>query len=216
MSTGSLQFVCGGSALTVHEVEALNIDLRGSTYYDPWSEPIYNWLDLWNLGGTRTIGSENQYERFLANWSDQTVAIDWDVTHTALSLLANGVTVGNLDALYIATGSGNDRLSGGDFDDHIESGAGDDVLTGRGGNDLLDGGAGDDTLDAGTGSDTVFGGAGSDVVNFTAGGYAGWQSPLSFAAYDANGNVLSLEDFSPTCAGTCPPDRSNSSAAVRP
>ncbi|WP_444462305.1 calcium-binding protein [Rhodobacter capsulatus] len=164
MSTGSLQFVCGGSALTVHEVEALNIDLRGSTYYDPWSEPIYNWLDLWNLGGTRTIGSENQYERFLANWSDQTVAINWDMGREFWKTLANGVTVGNLDALYIALGSGNDSLTGAGFDDRIDGGAGDDFLAGGGGNDTVLGGDGADFLTGEDGDDLIEGGIGDDFV----------------------------------------------------
>lgn len=85
----------------------------------------------------------------------------------------NSVTIfgGTLNDL-IVSGSGNDRISGGNptgaaaadiFDtDTIYGGGGDDVIFGDRENRETSGEGGDDTLYGGTGSDTLFGDAGAD------------------------------------------------------
>jgi Ca2+-binding RTX toxin-like protein len=59
---------------------------------------------------------------------------------------------------------GNDTLIGGGGKDTILGSGGDDLLTGNGGADSLDGGEGDDTVN-GDSEDTLVGGGGSDEVN---------------------------------------------------
>ena len=51
------------------------------------------------------------------------------------------------DIENIRAGSGDDALTGDQFDNILEGNAGDDLLIGNGGNDTLDGGAGIDTVD---------------------------------------------------------------------
>ncbi|WP_424989957.1 hypothetical protein [Fluviibacterium sp. S390] len=68
--------------------------------------------------------------------------------------LATGVT--------IASGAGNDVVTGGSAGDVIFAGTGNDTLLGAGGADALIGAAGNDRLDGGAGGDFYLGGAGSD------------------------------------------------------
>ncbi len=77
--------------------------------------------------------------------------------------------------LCVRAGSGNDRITGGDFDDNVAGNNGNDILAGGNGNDGLNGGVGndnlnggngDDSLIAGTGIDRVDGGAGTDFASF--------------------------------------------------
>jgi VCBS repeat-containing protein len=76
------------------------------------------------------------------NFDFATGAIDFDVTRD--SRLA-GITVQGIERVLITTGSGDDRLVGGDFNDMLQSINGDDVLTGGGGDDELRAGFGEDT-----------------------------------------------------------------------
>lgn len=71
----------------------------------------------------------------------------------------------------IATGSGNDTLTGqkNDVDYMLSAGAGNDVLRSAGGKDLLAGGEGNDTLESGAGDDQLIGDAGQDVLRGGAG-----------------------------------------------
>jgi Ca2+-binding RTX toxin-like protein len=100
------------------------------------------------------------------------------------------------DVESLASGSGNDKLSGDDDANALNAGSGDDEVRGNGGDDTLAGGSGrdtvdggwgndnlvggdsddklygadgDDTLDAGAGNDQLYGGAGQDSVSAGAG-----------------------------------------------
>lgn len=73
----------------------------------------------------------------------------------------------------IATGDGNDSVTGGAAANHIVTGRGNDEIDAGGGNDTIDAaqdddlvmaGAGDDSVDAGGGADTVEGGDGDDSI----------------------------------------------------
>ncbi|MEV8466849.1 hypothetical protein AB0T83_08675 [Fluviibacterium sp. DFM31] len=68
--------------------------------------------------------------------------------------LATGVT--------IASGAGDDVVTGGSAGDVIFAGTGNDTLLGAGGADALIGAAGNDRLDGGAGGDFYLGGAGAD------------------------------------------------------
>lgn len=67
----------------------------------------------------------------------------------------NGTATG-FERVEIATGSGNDSLTGANKDDLLQGNAGNDTLTGLGGNDRLI---------LGSGADVAYGGAGDDNIN---------------------------------------------------
>jgi Ca2+-binding RTX toxin-like protein len=95
------------------------------------------------------------------------------------------VGYGDVEAVVVVTGSGDDNLSGGSFRTtfNVSSGAGadnlfggvladtlsgggdDDDITGREGDDMLDGGAGADIVNGGDGADIVNGGDGDDTLS---------------------------------------------------
>ena len=92
------------------------------------------------------------------------------------------LTPGGVDVIQgiegVRTGTGNDVLTGNDFDNLFDSGLGDDTLTGGngndrllagGGNNSLNGGNGDDVLTSLGGADTLVGGAGNDGLSAGAG-----------------------------------------------
>lgn len=65
---------------------------------------------------------------------------------------ADNIT-GDLTAIKVVGGAGNDKITGS---------AGDDTIAGESGNDSIHGGDGDDYIQAGSGNDTVYGDAGHD------------------------------------------------------
>jgi Ca2+-binding RTX toxin-like protein len=78
-----------------------------------------------------------------------------DVTANRSGVMSDGTTFMNIERLWITTGSGNDRLTGGGLDDVLSAGAGNDVLSGGGGNDFVSGGSGRNRLNGGDGDDTM-------------------------------------------------------------
>lgn len=101
----------------------------------------------------------------LASYADQTVALSINLTSGAV---AGGTAAGdNLISIEsIATGAGNDALTGNFANNTLDGGAGDDVISGEGGNDIIRGGAGNDTMSGGSGADAFDGGAGTDLVTY--------------------------------------------------
>jgi Ca2+-binding RTX toxin-like protein len=81
--------------------------------------------------------------------------------NTSVNLVLDSI---NVEA--IATGSGNDTLTGqkNEVDYMLSAGAGNDVLRTAGGKDLLAGGEGIDTLESGAGNDQLIGDAGQDIL----------------------------------------------------
>jgi Ca2+-binding RTX toxin-like protein len=75
-----------------------------------------------------------------------------------------GVGFSSVEALTIATGSGNDTLHGGGGNDVFTANDGNDYLHGGGGDDRLEGGAGADSLNGGSGADFLDGGSGTDFA----------------------------------------------------
>ncbi|MEC3860643.1 tandem-95 repeat protein [Mesobacterium sp. TK19101] len=74
-------------------------------------------------------------------------------------------THATLRAMALATGDGNDAVTGTGFGETIAGQGGDDTLDGAGGNDSLLGGTGSDQLSGGEGNDTLSGGAGRDLLD---------------------------------------------------
>ncbi len=107
------------------------------------------------------VGTEFNFRNLATNVTfDAGVAID--------TLTTNGSPN---DLVVILGGSGNDNLTGSDFDDIIDgnnsptapAAADTDVLNGGAGDDILYGRGGNDTLSGGSGSNQLFGGAGNDL-----------------------------------------------------
>ncbi len=77
----------------------------------------------------------------------------------------DGVTVTLADHIvHVATGDGNDRITGDHQAETLIAGRGNDRVWGLGGSDRIDGGAGNDRLDGGAGRDTLSGGVGNDQL----------------------------------------------------
>jgi Ca2+-binding RTX toxin-like protein len=76
---------------------------------------------------------------------------------------------GGLGLDSLTGGAGNDTLTGGADDDTLAGGTENDNLYGEAGNDSLSGDAGNDLLVGGTGNDGLIGGAGDDVYRFKLG-----------------------------------------------
>ena len=73
------------------------------------------------------------------------------------------------DVENVATGNGNDVVSGNDGTNSLQTANGNDTINGLDGDDFLGGGAGDDILNGGNGGDSVRGNSGNDIVNGDAG-----------------------------------------------
>ncbi len=181
----------GGAYSFFSNVEAIDIDATGGTRSNSAGE-------FWYLGGTVYLGSTvGRYDRFIANWSDQTNAVEWDVRTAGAQDLANGVTVGYFERVYLALGGGDDTVTGAGNADHIEGGGGDDLLDGSGGNDTLIGGADNDFLNGGEGSDLLVGGVGDDILG---GGFGNdtYQITVGDGAdliLDPDGGSVNLDGF---------------------
>ncbi len=76
----------------------------------------------------------------------------------------NDRIVAHQDGGDIATGNGNDRITGGEGQDTLDGGSGNDILRGEGGHDRLYGSEGDDLIFGGTGRDSLYGGSGNDTL----------------------------------------------------
>jgi Ca2+-binding RTX toxin-like protein len=99
-------------------------------------------------------------------------AVDVSLTTNTTNLIANisttnfylaGSTYNSIERFAsLATGSGNDSITGGTYADNMFSGAGNDTLNGAAGDDSLAGRLGNDSLIGGLGSDTLAGEEGND------------------------------------------------------
>ncbi|MGE7418654.1 S8 family serine peptidase [Methylobacterium tarhaniae] len=87
---------------------------------------------------------------------------------TRLATLATGdgndSLTGTVDAETMTAGRGNDTLAGGGGADSLSGGRGDDLVLGQDGDDLVTGGDGNDFGSGGWGRDTVRGEAGNDLL----------------------------------------------------
>ena len=98
----------------------------------------------------------------------------------------------NIENFEVYGGSGNDELTGGEYNDTFYGNAGNDKLSGQVGNDNLYGGAGNDTLKGGGGTDRLYGGAGNDILD--GGGGTGTDTAVfDYSAATAN-LTLDLSD----------------------
>jgi Ca2+-binding RTX toxin-like protein len=104
------------------------------------------------------------------------------------AVLTNGdVTLKNVEAVQMWSGSGADNLTGGALSDLFHGGSGNDTLKSLAGNDILYGGAGVDLLEGGDGNDILqatystqfdahadklYGGAGDDQLRINHGDFA--------------------------------------------
>ena len=91
------------------------------------------------------------------------------------TIVGNGTTVTNIEAVTLTTGSGNDTLTGAD---------GNDTFDARGGVNTISGGGGDNTITSHLdGTDTVDGGTGNDTWT---GDYATATSGMAFTQTGAH------------------------------
>jgi Ca2+-binding RTX toxin-like protein len=122
-----------------------------------------------------TIGIARDGASAVAAFGASSVVLDntavEDLTVSGLGgddTLAGQNGIGQLTALTLDGGAGNDIVRGGDGADLLLGGSGNDVVDGNIGTDTVRGGTGNDTLqwDPGDGSDVVDGEAGDDTLAF--------------------------------------------------
>ena len=129
-------------------------------------------------GGQDSIDGGGGTDRWIADFSAATS--NFVMQLGSFYSISGGGFVANVEALTLATGSGNDRIraSNAGGNDIISTGLGDDQVFGLGGNDTIrvgaglnevDGGDGNDLIVAGTSKDSLFGGNGNDTLDAGAG-----------------------------------------------
>ncbi|MEQ9284286.1 MAG: S8 family serine peptidase [Marinovum algicola] len=92
----------------------------------------------------------------------------------------NDTVTGLGDDNHIVTGRGNDRIDAGAGDDTIDAAQDDDLVLAGAGNDSVDAGGGADTVDGGAGNDSIFGDWGADSLT----GGAGNDTLIGDSAFD--------------------------------
>lgn len=150
VTSGSGNDKLSGSALDNSLISSLGNDtLTGGAGNDTLSGGADN--DLLNGGnGDDVLDGGDGIDR--ASFVG-TAAVTVNLGLTTAQTTGYGIdTLRNIEDL--ASGSGNDRLTGNALDNSLTSGAGDDTLAGGAGNDTLFGGAGNDVLTGASGEDS--------------------------------------------------------------
>jgi RHS repeat-associated protein len=116
--------------------------------------------------GVDTVIGGAGIDKLNLDLSAQTTSLSVTYTNTANGTVSNGTSFREIEAIRLATGSGNDTINVTAItaDAEIRSGAGNDALTLGISNDYVEGGVGNDTIDGGAGSDALFGGDGDDSL----------------------------------------------------
>lgn len=114
-------------------------------------------------GGNDTINGRGGSDT--ADYTETTTDCTVTLMTPGVAQVTNCAGTDNLTAMEnVATGSGNDTVTGDAGDNTITTGSGNDTVFGLGGADTINTGAGDDNIDGGLGSDTITGGDGTDRV----------------------------------------------------
>jgi Ca2+-binding RTX toxin-like protein len=112
------------------------------------------------FGGGDTMDGGDGMDTALLSFEGETGHLIVSIADTAAVnvITKSGVAYGsltNVERMKIASGAGNDILTGGALADELLGGRGNDQLRGGAGDDVLSGWQGDDLMDGGTGVDTV-------------------------------------------------------------
>ncbi len=121
-------------------------------------------------GGVVTLDGGAGSDGFRGDFSTSTSAIEFTLNSDAGAtsvFTGQGSQLKNFEYVTIATGSGNDSLTGGALSDSLSGGAGRNTLNGRGGNDQLISVGGIDTVDGGADVDNWTGSYGTATSAFT-------------------------------------------------
>ena len=139
----------------------------GSNTYDIGTQEYFE--TLWDAGGTdEFVVSSN-----VGSVVDLRAAtLSYEVGGAGYVSYANdvlgGFTIASGTIIENATGgSGNDFITGNEFENHLNGGNGNDKLYGGSGNDRLSGGNNNDRLQGDAGNDILNGGGGIDTIVFT-------------------------------------------------
>ncbi|SFC85872.1 calcium-binding protein [Tropicimonas isoalkanivorans] len=119
-------------------------------YYGSFSYDVYG-----NVYGTMT-----GYQEYFGN----SLVVEVSGFRVNASWAQSAVETGNIDILFAAIGSGNDKVYGSDYADDLAGFSGRDQIFGYRGNDVIFGDGGNDELNGGAGNDQLFGGAGWDFL----------------------------------------------------
>lgn len=183
------------SSDTLNWSEALTATVTAGTYYVyVSSNGSYGDIGQYELSGQLPQGViNNDAQTLLVSGTDEADVITITLEDGAYKLDVNGdeqtldpasiaqfnilagggndsVTVGpGVCKVYILGGSGDDTLTGGDFNDTITASGGNDLVIGGAGDDRLSGSAGRDILVGGDGADRLYGDAGNDNLTGGAG-----------------------------------------------
>ncbi|MEP9400493.1 calcium-binding protein [Sphingomonas sp. VNH70] len=138
------QFAGGGygGGLSISGMETLNVTFGSGS--NRFFHKLYTAGDI----SRANVDGGGGVDTFVGDYTASSAAISFALNAggAASTVLGVGDTLTNFERVEIATGSGNDRLTGGTGDDILSAGSGNDHVEGGGGNDRLDGGGGIDTL----------------------------------------------------------------------
>jgi serralysin len=133
-------------------------------------------------GGVVKLDGGAGSDGFRGDFSTSTAAIAFELNSdpgTTSVFTGQGSQLKSFEYVTIATGSGNDSLTGGALSDSLSGGAGSNTLTGRGGNDQLSSVGGIDVIDGGVDMDSWTGNYGTAAAALTFSEGAGAAFALS-------------------------------------
>ncbi|MHA3773988.1 hypothetical protein ACXR0O_20850 [Verrucomicrobiota bacterium sgz303538] len=171
-------------------------------------------LRTFDLASADVLDGGGGINRLSADYSDQTVPINFTVGVLNEYVFANGDTARNFQRLgEFNTGSGDDFIFlAGPADDGfahvIRTNGGNDTVYAGAGPDRVEGGAGDDLIIGGTDADQMIGGDGSDTISYhgsRAGVYIDLADGIGRDADEyqgANGNLFPDSDARNSALGT--------------
>jgi Ca2+-binding RTX toxin-like protein len=128
-----------------------------------------NGNDLMSADGLAdTINGGADTDELVITVTDNAAVFNFSTFSTASGIantLRTGVSVTDVETLYIYAGSGNDRMTLGTGGGQLDGNGGNDTLTGAAAIDVLNGGLGNDSISAGAEADILDGGDGNDTIS---------------------------------------------------
>ena len=114
--------------------------------------------------GIEFINGGANFDTLSIDRSSTALGVTFALKGAVASTGSDGTSVVNVEVLNYTGGSGNDKITGFDYDDILLGNGGDDRLNGGAGVDVLYGGIGNDVLIGGLGSNNLLGEDGNDIL----------------------------------------------------
>ena len=145
-----------------------NIILQNYYSKDIGAEVNINGVNLAETAKFATVNASNYFDKnpkkLVSSYTGSALADVVDASGIAQRKNAKGKFIDT--GVTINSGSGDDDITGSDFNDTINAGKGTDTINAGAGNDSIYGGAGDDTINGGLGNNLIYlyKGDGADII----------------------------------------------------